>query len=124
VRHGKGAKDRDVMLSPQLLGILRTYWRLARPRLYQFRGRDEDHPIDPTVLHAACRSAVNAAGLTNKITIATKVGIPHGTLDYKNQFVRLLASPIRRAAPRISKFGARQLYSMKPRTDFSLPIPK
>ena len=50
------------MLSPQLLGILRTYWRLARPRLYLFPGRDEDHPIDPTVLHAACRSAVKAAG--------------------------------------------------------------
>jgi site-specific recombinase XerD len=32
VRHGKGAKDRTVMLSPQLLGILRTYWRLARPK--------------------------------------------------------------------------------------------
>jgi integrase/recombinase XerD len=42
------------MLSPQLLGILRVYWRLARPRLYLFPGRDEDHPIDPTVLHAAC----------------------------------------------------------------------
>jgi integrase/recombinase XerD len=40
------------MLSPQLLGILRTYWRLARPRHYLFPGRDEDRPIDPTVLHA------------------------------------------------------------------------
>ena len=39
VRHGKGAKDRNVTLSPQLLGILRTYWRLARPRLYLFPGR-------------------------------------------------------------------------------------
>jgi len=71
VRHGKGAKDRNVMLSPQLLGILRTYWRLARPRLYLFPGRDEDHPIDPTVLHAACRSAVKAAGLTKRVTLHT-----------------------------------------------------
>src|ERR1700722_13021677 len=68
VRHGKGAKDRNVMLSPLLLGILLTYWRLARPRLYLFPGRDEDHPIDQTVLHAACRSAVKAAGLTKRVT--------------------------------------------------------
>ena len=71
VRHGKGARDRNVMLSPQLLGILRTYWRLARPRLYLFPGRDEDRPIDPTVLHAACRSAAKAAGLTKRVTIHT-----------------------------------------------------
>ncbi|WP_430640202.1 hypothetical protein [Bradyrhizobium cytisi] len=51
--NGKGAKDRNVMLPPQLLGILRTYWRLVRPRLYLFPDRDEDHPIDQTVLHAA-----------------------------------------------------------------------
>ena len=71
VRHGKGAKDRNVMLSAQLLGILRAYWRLARPTTYLFPGRDEEHPIDPTVLHAACRSAVNAAGLTKRVTLHT-----------------------------------------------------
>ena len=71
VRHGKGAKDRNVMLSPQLLGILRAYWKFARPRTYLFPGRDEDHPIDPTVLHAACRSAVKAAGLTKRVTLHT-----------------------------------------------------
>src|ERR1700678_1538893 len=71
VRHGKGAKDRNVMLSPQLLGILRTYWRLARPRTFLSPGRDDAHSIDPTVLHAACRSAVKAAGLTKRVTLHT-----------------------------------------------------
>lgn len=71
VRHGKGAKDRDVMLSTQLLGILRAYWRLARPQRYLFPGRDEDRPISPTVLHAACRSAVEAAGLSKRVTLHT-----------------------------------------------------
>jgi site-specific recombinase XerD len=36
VEHGKGSKDRTVMLSAQLLGILRTYWRLSRPRYWLF----------------------------------------------------------------------------------------
>jgi site-specific recombinase XerD len=71
VRHGKGAKDRNVMLSTQLLGILRTYWRLARPRRFLFPGRDEDRSINPTVLHAACRSAAKAAGRRRRVTLHT-----------------------------------------------------
>ncbi|WP_425349294.1 tyrosine-type recombinase/integrase [Rhizobium leguminosarum] len=31
VEHGKGGKDRNVVLSAQLLAILRVYWRLVRP---------------------------------------------------------------------------------------------
>lgn len=71
VRHGKGGKDRHVMLSSQLLGILRIYWKLARPTTYLFPGRDQERPIDPTVLHAACRSAVKAAGLAKRVTLHT-----------------------------------------------------
>ena len=69
VANGKGGKDRFVMLSPQLLGVLRTYWRLARPRVWLFPGRDEDRPIEPTVLHAACRSAAKAAGLDKHVSV-------------------------------------------------------
>src|SRR5258705_3902197 len=71
VEHGKGGKDRYVMLSAQLLGILRTYWRLARPRHWLFPGRDESKPIDVQVLHSACRSALAAAGLAKRLTVHT-----------------------------------------------------
>jgi integrase/recombinase XerD len=71
VEQGKGGKDRYAMLSPQLLTILRGYWRLARPRHWLFPGRDEDRPIDPQVLHAACRSACTAAGLAKRVTVHT-----------------------------------------------------
>ena len=71
VEQGKGGKDRYVMLSAQLLAILRTYWRLAKPRHWLFPGRDEERPIDQTVLHAACRSACEAAGLTKHVTVHT-----------------------------------------------------
>src|SRR5579863_2982825 len=71
VEHGKGDKDRTVMLSAQLLDILRAYWRLARPQHWPFPGRDEMKPIDVQVLHAACRSARAAAGLTKRITVHT-----------------------------------------------------
>lgn len=68
VEQGKGGKDRYVMLSLQLLRILRGYWRLARPRRWLFPGRDEDRPLEPTTLHAACRSARTAAGLAKEVT--------------------------------------------------------
>jgi len=71
VRHGKGAKDRTVMLSPQLLTILRTYWRLARPGEWLFPGRSPDKPIDVQVLHASCRSATKAAGLVKHVSVHT-----------------------------------------------------
>jgi integrase/recombinase XerD len=68
VEHGK---DRYVMLSAQLLSILRIYWRLARPTTWMFPGRDETRPIDPQTLHAACRSACAAAGLDKRGTVHT-----------------------------------------------------
>ena len=54
VEQGKGGKDRYVMLSPQLLTILRTYWRLTRPKRWLF-------PLVPNVLHAACSGPLRYA---------------------------------------------------------------
>jgi site-specific recombinase XerC len=40
VEQGKGGRDRNVMLSPSLLDLLRTWWRAARPQGWLFPGRD------------------------------------------------------------------------------------
>jgi len=69
VECGKRGKDRYVMLSRQLLGILRSYWRLARPANFLFPGQTPDKPIEPTVLHAACRSARAAAGIDKRVSV-------------------------------------------------------
>ncbi len=71
IEHGKGGKDRTVMLSMQLLRILRTYWRLARPEHWLFPGRDPSGPVDVQVLYSACRSARAAAGLDKRVTVHT-----------------------------------------------------
>jgi integrase/recombinase XerD len=59
------------MLSPQLLGILRSYWRLERPSQWLFPGRDATRPLHPNTLHAACRQARLAAGLGKRVTVHT-----------------------------------------------------
>lgn len=56
VEQGNGSKDHYVMLSPQLLRILRSYLRLARPQ--RFPGRDEDScSIPPYCTPPAVRPA-------------------------------------------------------------------
>lgn len=71
IEHGKGGRDRYVMLSPELLGILRTYWMFTRPERFLFPGRDQGTALSVTVLHAACRSARAAAGIAKKVSVHT-----------------------------------------------------
>ena len=63
VRHGKGDKERAVMLSPRLLAILRAYWRQERPPApYLFVGRT-GRPLHVRVARKALRLAAASAGL-------------------------------------------------------------
>src|SRR5215213_10479275 len=71
VEHGKGGKDRYVMLSPQLLQILRAYWRLARPGGWLFPGREAGEPVSVATLQEACRVAARRAELSKPVTVHT-----------------------------------------------------
>jgi len=71
VRHGKGGRDRYVMLSEQLLAILRAYWKRTRSQHWLFPGSDPARPITARSLERACRRGVQAAGLDKRVTVHT-----------------------------------------------------
>ena len=71
VRQGKGHKDRDVMLSPRLLAVLREYWKLQRPRPYLFPGRQPDRPVSPRTVQMVCQRALEASGLSKHVHMHT-----------------------------------------------------
>jgi integrase/recombinase XerD len=69
VEQGKAGKDRYVMLSPQLLQILRAYRRLASPGRWLFPGREPSEPISIATLQEACPPAARRAGLSKPLTV-------------------------------------------------------
>ncbi len=68
VEHGKGQKDRYVMLSPRLLAILRDWWRVSRSRLWLFPGDRPGDPITTRAVNRACRKAHRRCGIPKPIT--------------------------------------------------------
>jgi len=65
---GKGRKDRYVMLSPKLLGILRVYWRQARPQQWLFPGDLPGQPISTAAVEHVCRQVRDQAAIAKPVT--------------------------------------------------------
>jgi site-specific recombinase XerD len=68
VERGKGGKDRHAMLSPQLLELLRDWWRIARPQVWLFLGLDPINPMSTRQLSRACHAAAHMAEITKRVT--------------------------------------------------------
>jgi len=71
VEQGKGRKDRFAMLSPDLLDLLRQWWRVKRPRGWLFPGQQPAQPITTRQLNRACHAAAQAAKLDKRISMHT-----------------------------------------------------
>lgn len=73
VEQGKGRKDRNAMLSPQLLELLRLWWREARKRTillphgWLFPGRIYTDPMSARQLHRAVQEAAEVAGIRKRV---------------------------------------------------------
>ncbi|MCP3733243.1 site-specific integrase [Sphingomonas sp. MG17] len=74
VEQGKGRKDRNAMLSPQLLELLRLWWREGKrrgvmfPHGWLFPGRSYTDPISSRQLHRAVQEAAEAAGIRKRVS--------------------------------------------------------
>src|SRR5436190_6687040 len=74
VERGKGGKDRHAMLSPQLLELLRVWWREGRRRSlllpggWLFPGRNPVEPLSARQLCRVVRAAAQAAGITKRVS--------------------------------------------------------
>ena len=74
VEQGKGGKDRNAMLSPQLLELLRVWWREGRkhgvliPHGWLFPGQNVTDPISTRQLHRAVQEAAEVAGIRKRVS--------------------------------------------------------
>ncbi|WP_221939273.1 tyrosine-type recombinase/integrase [Mycobacterium sp. KBS0706] len=74
VEQGKGRKDRHAMLSPQLLELLRSWWREGRrrgvllPRGWLFPGRNPVEPLSTRQLNRAVHAAAEVAGIKKRVS--------------------------------------------------------
>jgi len=71
VQHGKGNKDRYVMLSPTLLELLRESWKVVKPKEWLFPGAKPGQHITGGSLAQACSRAWKNSGLKKKVTVRT-----------------------------------------------------
>jgi integrase/recombinase XerD len=68
VEQGKGQRDRYVMLSPQLLELLRDWWRAARPPVWLFPGQNPINPMTPRQLNRAVHAAKDLASISKRVS--------------------------------------------------------
>ena len=74
VEQGKGRKDRNAMLSPQLLRLLRLWWREGKrrgvmlPGGWLFPGQNSLEPISTRQLNRAVHEAAEAAGIKKRVS--------------------------------------------------------
>ena len=67
VRQGKGKKDRQVGLSPDLLPLLRQYWKLYGLQSWLFPGHRITEPITPEGVWFICKQAGQAARIKKAV---------------------------------------------------------
>jgi integrase/recombinase XerD len=140
VVQGKGSKDRDLPLNPELLETLRAYWLWRKPKEYLFPSRGErrgpDVPLsDKTVWHV-CGDAARKAGITKHVTPHTlrhswathlleagtdlrtiQMLLGHGDLETTARYIHLSQEHLHTAANPLAKLKLSDVKESQPRVE-------
>lgn len=128
VEQSKGRKDRLTVLSERLLGELREYWKIQRPPVWLFPGRDITMPMARGTAHRIYYLAKKAAGITRGRGIHTlrhcfaTHALEHGTDSTVIQ--QLLGHAYISTTARYLHVSARHLAQVKSPLDTLLPAPR
>jgi integrase/recombinase XerD len=68
IEQGKGRKDRHAMLSPQLLELLRDWYRIARPQVWLFPGQNSVNHITTRQFTRVFHMAGAAAEIKKRVS--------------------------------------------------------
>jgi site-specific recombinase XerD len=68
IREAKGRKDRYIMLSENVLALLRDYYKLFKPKNYIIEGQGGGR-YSPQSVQSVFKSAINKAGIKKKATV-------------------------------------------------------
>jgi integrase/recombinase XerD len=134
IEQGKGRRDRQAMLSPQLLALLRDWWRIARPPAWLFPGRDPMLPLTTRQLNRAVHAATAMAEIKKRVTPHTlrhsfathlleqnidirviQVLLGHAKLDTTAIYTRVATNTIRAVMSPLDQLGP--LAKGKPRPE-------
>jgi site-specific recombinase XerD len=131
IEQGKGAKDRNGMLSPRLLELLQEWWLVGQPTTWLFPGRDPLLPITARQLYRVVTETARAIGIEKRVSPHTlrhsfathlleqgtdirviQVALGHSKLDttaryahVANKVLRDVLSPLDQLTPLTAKKG-------------------
>lgn len=128
VEQGKGRKDRLTVLSERLLGELREYWKIQRPPVWLFPGRDITAPMTRGAAHWIYDHAKKTAGITRGRGIHTlrhcfaTHSLEHGTDSTVIQ--QVLGHAYLSTTARYLHVSTRHLAQLKSPLDTLPPVPR
>ncbi len=133
IERGKGGKTRQAMLSPQLLELLRDWWRVARPPVWVFPGREPTKPMSACQLGVVCVEAARKAGIIKRVSPHTlrhsfathllesgvdirviQVLLGHAQLDTTTLYAHVAANTIREVTSPLDRLTPLRMEGAKP----------